>query len=63
MLHNYIHCFNLEKLEVGDSAMMEAFTNGLKNIDLIRPLYTHPPKNFDDTMSQAKTYMLADEAV
>lgn len=46
-----------------DNIVLEAFTNGLKDKDLIRSLYTHPSEDFDDIMSQTKTYMIANEVL
>src|SRR4051812_16154629 len=65
-LRSYIHRFNIERLDVedcSDDVAITAFTNGLKEKDLIKSLYKHPPRDFDGVMSRAKTYMVAGEAV
>src|SRR3954471_3819892 len=65
-LRSYIHGFNIERLDVedcSDDVAIAAFTNGLKEKDLIKSLYKHPPKNYDGVMSRAKTYMVAEEAM
>src|SRR3954471_8730360 len=65
-LRSYIHRFNIERLDVencSDDVAIAAFTNGLKEKDLVKSLYKHPPEDFDGVMSRAKTYMVAGEAM
>lgn len=57
---------NLERLKVGDCSgfiAMAAFTNGLKDMNLIKSIYTKPFQDSNDIISHAKKYMLANEAL
>lgn len=47
--------------DCSDDVSMAAFTNDLKDKDLIRSFYSKPPEDFDDIMSQAMTHMLTNE--
>jgi hypothetical protein len=65
-LREYTHRFNLERLDMNDCSddiAITAFTNGLRDKDLVRTLYKHPPHCLDDVMTRAKTHMLASETL
>src|SRR3954462_12325437 len=65
-LRSYVNRFNLGKLEIGDCSedvAIAAFTNGVKDKDLVRSLYERPPVDFDDIMNRARSYMLTNEAL
>src|SRR5205809_4557128 len=65
-LLSFVNRFNLGKLEIGDCSedvAVAAFTNGVKDKDLIRSLYERPPEDFDDIMNSARSYMLTNEAL
>src|SRR5206468_1182256 len=54
------------KLKIGDCSedvAIAAFTNGVKDKDLIRSLYERSPEDFDDIMNRARSYMLMNEAL
>lgn len=40
-----------------------AFTNGLKDKELVKSLYLNPPEDFDDIMYKEKDHMIVDEAL
>lgn len=40
-----------------------AFTNGLKDIDLVKSLYLNPLEDFDFIMDRPKDHMIVDEAL
>src|SRR3954462_6146273 len=64
-LQSYVNHFNLGKLEIGDCSedvATVAFTNRVKDKDLIGSLYERPPEDFDDIMNRARSYMLTNEA-
>lgn len=42
---------------------VDAFTNGLKDKDLVKSLYLNPPEDFDDIMDKAKDHMKVDEVM
>src|SRR3954464_13634004 len=63
-LRSYMNRFNLGKLEIGDCSedvAIAAFTNGVKDKDLIRSLYERPPEDFNDIMNRARSHMLTNE--
>src|SRR5204863_9669468 len=65
-LRSYVNRFNLGKLEIGDCSedvAIAAFTNGVKDKDLVRSLYERPPEDFDDIMNRARSHMLTNEAL
>src|SRR4051812_41154505 len=52
-LRSYIHRFNIERLDVedcNDDVATAAYTNWLKEKDLIKSFYKHPPRDFDRVM-------------
>lgn len=53
-LRDFIHCYNMERLEVNtcsDDVAIIAFTKGLKDPDWVKPLYLDPPKGFNEIMN------------
>lgn len=53
----------LEMEDCSEDVAMVAFTNKIKDKDLIKSLYIEPPEDFDDIMDHEKTYILANEAL
>lgn len=56
----------MEKLEVGgcsEDVVMASFTNGLKDKDMIKSLYTQPHEDFENIMRRVKTYTRPDEQI
>lgn len=65
-LMDYINRFNLERFDVedcSDDIAISAFTNDLRDMDLVRLLYKKQLQSFDDVMTRVKTYMLVNETL
>lgn len=66
MLREYINCFTLERLKVGecsDDVAKAAFINGLGDKDLIVSVYNKPLRDFDDTVNRVKIILLVNKAI
>lgn len=65
-LRDFIQHFNTERLKIGDcsdNVAVAAFTNDLKDIDLMKTLHLNPLKDFNDIIDMAKDHMAVDEAL
>jgi hypothetical protein len=65
-LGDYLHRFSQKMLgadDCSDKVAIAAFTNGLRDKDLVKSLYRRQPTSFDDLMMQARSHMLASKVI
>ena len=63
-LKDYLHKFNMERLEVEDDSpniIMTTLANRVHHLQLSSYLFTIPPIDLDDLMTRAERYMKAKE--